>query len=139
MAFVEYHKPCHLCDSSDAVSINEDGSGYCFSCNERIHDYYGNRDYEDNVQDFKTYKNNTMNSNEGVFQTIKDRNKNPLNAKVGNGSKVKVQYKEWESERNGTTYRGLDLKAVQVLNLVTYEQDGDEFDIEDDEEELEEL
>ena len=74
MAFVEYHKPCHLCDSSDAVSINEDGSGYCFSCNERIHDYYGNRDYEDNVQDFKTYKNNTMNSNEGVFQTIKDRN-----------------------------------------------------------------
>jgi len=68
-----------------------------------------------------------------------DRNKNSLDTKVGNGSKVKVQYKPWESERNGTTYRGLDLKAVQVINLVTYEQDGDEFDIEDDEEELEEL
>jgi len=34
-----------------------------------------------------------------------DRNKNPMNVAVGNGSKVKVQYKEWESTWNGTLYK----------------------------------
>lgn len=67
-----------------------------------------------------------------------DRQRNPLVCQVGNGSKVKVQYKPWESTRNGTVYRGLDFQAMQVLELVTYSGDGDEFDIED-EEELEEL
>ena len=30
--FKEYHLPCPACPSSDALSINEDGSGKCFSC-----------------------------------------------------------------------------------------------------------
>ena len=30
--FVKYHVPCPECDSSDAASINEDGSLKCFSC-----------------------------------------------------------------------------------------------------------
>ena len=30
--FVEYHVPCSSCGSSDARSINDDGSSYCFSC-----------------------------------------------------------------------------------------------------------
>ena len=30
--FVKYHLPCHECGSSDAVSVNEDGSAKCFSC-----------------------------------------------------------------------------------------------------------
>lgn len=62
-----------------------------------------------------------------------DRNKNPMNVAVGNGSKVKVQYKEWESTWNGTLYKGLDLQAVQVIELVEYASpDGSEFDIEDE-------
>ena len=62
-----------------------------------------------------------------------DRNKNPMNVAVGNGSKVKVQYKEWESTWNGTMYKGLDLQAMQVIELVEYASpDGSEFDIEDD-------
>jgi hypothetical protein len=62
-----------------------------------------------------------------------DRNKNPMNVAVGNGSKVKVQYKEWESTWNGTLYKGLDLQAMQVIELVEYASpDGSEFDIEDD-------
>jgi len=32
--FVKYHVPCPTCNSSDAVSINEDGSAKCFSCSE---------------------------------------------------------------------------------------------------------
>jgi len=30
--FVEYHVPCSSCGSSDARSINANGSSYCFSC-----------------------------------------------------------------------------------------------------------
>jgi len=62
-----------------------------------------------------------------------DKHKQPMNVAVGNGSKVKVQYKEWESTWNGTVYKGLDLQAMQVLDLVEYASpDGAEFDVEDD-------
>lgn len=66
-----------------------------------------------------------------------DRNREALNCKVGNGSKVKVQYKPWEVERQGTTYKGLDFQGMQVINLVTYNVDGDEFEVEGDDEEME--
>ena len=63
-----------------------------------------------------------------------DQNKQPLNVSVGNGSKVRVQYKEWESTWNGTLYKGLDFQAMQVLELVEYASpDGAEFDIVDGE------
>ncbi|OUW99403.1 MAG: hypothetical protein CBD88_00900 [Flavobacteriales bacterium TMED228] len=66
-----------------------------------------------------------------------DRNREPLDCKIGNGSKVKIQYKPWEVERQGTTYKGLDFQGMQVLNLVTYNMDGDEFEDEGDDEEME--
>ena len=37
--WVEYHLPCNLCKSSDAVSVNEDGSAKCFSCGAFFPDY----------------------------------------------------------------------------------------------------
>jgi len=62
-----------------------------------------------------------------------DKHKQPMNTAVGNGSKVKVQYKEWETTWNGTQYKGLDFQAMQVLDLVEYASpDGAEFDVEDD-------
>jgi len=64
---------------------------------------------------------------------LMDRNKQPMNTSVGNGSKVRVQYKEWESTWNGTVYKGLDFQAMQVLELVEYASaDGAEFDVLDD-------
>ena len=33
MAFVKTHQPCPSCQSSDGMSVNEDGSTYCFVCN----------------------------------------------------------------------------------------------------------
>lgn len=33
MAFVKTHQPCTSCDSSDGMSVNDDGSTYCFVCN----------------------------------------------------------------------------------------------------------
>ena len=69
-----------------------------------------------------------------------DRNKEPLNASVGNGSKVRVQYKEWESTWNGTLYKGLDFQAMQVLELVEYASpDGAEFDVLDSDDDGDQL
>ena len=62
-----------------------------------------------------------------------DGSKNPIDERVGNGSSVKVQYKEWESVWKGKTFKGLDFQAMQVLDLVSVGSvDGGEFDVEDD-------
>ena len=47
-----------------------------------------------------------------------DRHKNPLDTRVGNGSNVRVQYKEWESTWKGQVFKGLDFQAMQVVDLV---------------------
>jgi hypothetical protein len=60
-----------------------------------------------------------------------DKSKNEVDVSVGNGTIGKVQYKEWEVVRQGETYRGLDLQAVQILDLVSFNQAGDEFDVEE--------
>lgn len=62
-----------------------------------------------------------------------DKNKQPLDCNVGNGSSVKIQYKEWESQWKGKTFKGLDFQAMQVLNLIEVgTPDGAEFDSFDD-------
>lgn len=62
-----------------------------------------------------------------------DRMKNEIDVEVGNGSKVKVQYREWEMDRAGKTYQGLEFLAMQVIDLVPYSSGGvgDEFDVEE--------
>jgi hypothetical protein len=49
-----------------------------------------------------------------------DAEKKPLDKIVGNGSKVKVMYKSYDWNYKGKTGKGLDLQAVQVLDLVEY-------------------
>lgn len=69
-----------------------------------------------------------------------DRDKNELDCLVGNGSKVRVQARPWEMVRNGQEFKGLELQAVQVLDLVQYSSgDGDEFDALESEAEVDEL
>ena len=68
MAFVKLHQPCPLCSSSDACSINDDGSAYCFSCNTRIPVYNGGI-----VEDIKTHRMNSINEIEGAFVALNDR------------------------------------------------------------------
>ena len=63
-----------------------------------------------------------------------DAYKNPLDARIGNGAEVKVQYKEWQSEWKGKTFYGLDFQAMQVLSLIEVgSADGAEFDVLDSE------
>ena len=61
-----------------------------------------------------------------------DKSKREIDVTVGNGSHVKVQYKEWDTKWNGQVFKGLDFQAMQDLDLVEYNApDGSEFDIED--------
>ncbi len=55
-----------------------------------------------------------------------DAKKNPIDVLVGNGSQVKVLYKEFEWTFAGKSGRSLDLQAVQVIDLIPY---GEDFDI----------
>ena len=52
--------------------------------------------------------------------TLVDGAKNPLDKIVGNGSKVKVMYKPYEWNFKGKKGMGLDLQAVQVIDLIEY-------------------
>ena len=57
-----------------------------------------------------------------------DESKLDVNTAVGNGSKIKVQYNEYEGEGKFGPYIGLDLQAVQILDLIPYKNaDGSEF------------
>ena len=68
------------------------------------------------------------------------RNLEPLTVNVGNGSKVKVKYKEWESTWNGRNFKGLDFIKMQVIDLVEYQSDDDDDELTAiEEEELEDL
>ena len=59
-----------------------------------------------------------------------DASKNPLDVAVGNGSKVKVQYQPRVIENKYGVFNWLELQAVQVLDLVEYNNgETDEFDI----------
>jgi hypothetical protein len=58
-----------------------------------------------------------------------DQYKKPLDAKVGSGSVVKVQYNEWETTNKYGSFKGLDFQAMQVLDLVEVgSPDGAEFE-----------
>jgi len=68
-----------------------------------------------------------------------DKYKQPMDVNVGNGSRVKVLCKEWDTKWNGQVYKGLDFKAMQVLELVEYggaDRANEAFDVEAEEEEL---
>ena len=89
-----------------------------------------------------TIKRNVNGPNGMVRKAPKllDRNKNEMDCLVGNGSKVKGQARPWEMPRTGQDFTGLELQAVQVIDLVQYSSgDGDEFDAVVEEAEVDEL
>lgn len=78
-----------------------------------------------------TFKRKVNGPNGMVRQAPKllDVNKNPIDELVGNGSKVRVQYSEWETSNKYGNFKGLDFQAMQVIDLVQYKSsDGSEFD-----------
>ena len=96
MAFVKYHQPCPLCGSSDAASLNEDGSAYCFSCDKRVNDYENLlkckpelTPIDDNIEEFKVHQTNSVNEIEGSFAALTDRGISLATAKKYNVKALK--------------------------------------------------
>ena len=80
------------------------------------------------------------NGNSRPVPKLIDKDKKPMTERVGNGSLVKVQYREYPWEYSGRSGTGLDLQAVQVLELVEAEQiaaDGSELRLEEETVEME--
>ena len=103
---------------------------------------------EDTASDFKSRGFNVKETESGPSLIVKrkvngpnglirpapnlfDGAKNEIDVSIGNGSTCNIQYKEWEVVRQGKTFKGLDLQAVQVIDLISFNQAGDEFDVEE--------
>ena len=70
----------------------------------------------------------TANGKENPPPKLVDEDRTPVDITVGNGSKVRVQYREWETTNAYGDFKGLDLQAVQILDLVEHGiPDGNEF------------
>ena len=87
MAFVKFHVACSACESSDAVSVNDDGSAKCFSCGE----FFPN--YQKPVSLNEVYTRENIKMTEipiaqdeyvGVFAALRDRNISEATAKKYN-------------------------------------------------------
>ena len=74
--FVKHKLPCPKCGSSDAVSLNNNGSAKCFSCNAFFPDY-DNADNmstnDNNIVPMKQPETSFLNSYTGVYSAISDR------------------------------------------------------------------
>ena len=70
--FVKHKLPCPKCGSSDAVSLNNNGSAKCFSCNTFFPDY-DNAD-NDTIIPMKQPETSFLNSYTGVYGALTDRN-----------------------------------------------------------------
>ena len=66
LKFVEYHLPCPSCNSSDALSLNENGSAKCFSCGKFFSKYNSHTEIRSDVVDFKDI-------NGGIYSSLSDR------------------------------------------------------------------
>ena len=60
------------------------------------------------------------NGDKNTQPTLVDAGKKPLDKIVGNGSKVKVMYRPYDWNFKGKKGKGLDLQAVQVVDLIEY-------------------
>ena len=100
---------------------------------------------DDTANDFASRGHKVKQEDEGMALVIKrkvngpngmvraaprlfDVDKNEVDVQVGNGSDVRVQFNEYEGEGKYGPYKGLDLQAVQIVDLIPYKNaDGSEF------------
>ena len=118
--FVKYHLPCPLCSSSDAVSLNADGSAYCFSCQEYMREYNAEQEptiinRENETKSFQTQSD---------FAEIVDRNIKTDTCKkygvtvkidsVGNITNHYYPYHDKQGAKIGTKTRFTKLKEFSI-------------------------
>tara|TARA_R110000744_G_scaffold106646_4_gene202964 strand:- start:1146 stop:2816 length:1671 start_codon:yes stop_codon:yes gene_type:complete len=126
------HQPCPLCNSSDAVGINEDNSAKCFSCGEFMPSYTnacGGKDMQTATTTTPTKKPDMV--DEGQFSALTDRKISRATAtKYGvkcvhdlQGNVVKHLYPYYNGhELSATKYRSVKDKDFFVSG--TYNDTG---------------
>jgi twinkle protein len=72
--FVKYHVPCPECKSTDACSINEDGSAKCFSCDAFFPKYSNGTVMSTENYNKSTPTPKVLNAHGGIFAKLTDRN-----------------------------------------------------------------
>ena len=131
--FVECHVPCNSCGSSDARSINDDGSSYCFSCQS----YFPSSDKDiqfikergDNMQEARQLNVTDLGYHSGVSSAIKDRGINEDTCKKygvkvtynGNGLIQKHLYPYYDDKGTmiGTKTRFVKDKQFSIVGSTT--------------------
>jgi len=76
MPFVKHKQPCPLCGGSDPVSVNDNGSGWCFSCASHLPNYStAEVQQTDTITDFEVYQRNSRmdNNSTATFNELTDR------------------------------------------------------------------
>jgi len=77
MPFVKHKLPCPACGGSDPVSVNDNGSGFCFSCRTYLPNYStAEVQHNDDVEtEFEIHQRNSKmnNSSTATFNELTDR------------------------------------------------------------------
>ena len=115
MPFVKHKQPCPACGGSDPVSVNANGSGWCFSCSTYLPDY-GTTEVQqlDTLTEFDVCpKDSTMNHNStATYNALTDRKISLETAKkygvksTTNGTKIDKHYYPY--------YNGHEFAATKV-------------------------
>ncbi len=71
--FVKYHLPCPDCGSSDALSVNKDGSAKCFSCDRFYPKFSNGVSSMENYVSKNTQPPKQINAHGGIFAKLTDR------------------------------------------------------------------
>jgi len=71
--FVKYHLPCPDCGSSDALSVNKDGSAKCFSCDKFYPKFSNGVSSMENYVSKNTQPPKQINVHGGIFAKLTDR------------------------------------------------------------------
>ena len=92
--FVKHKLPCPKCDSSDAVSLNDNGSAKCFSCNTFFPDYDNAYDMSTNdntIVPMKQPETSFLNSYTGIYASLTDRNISEKTARKFNHNRRRMR------------------------------------------------
>ena len=113
------HQPCPLCDSSDAVGVNQDGSAKCFSCGAFMPNYEQACEGKDMAVETKPIETKQPDSvNEGNFIALTDRGISKATAQKY-GVKAVQDLKGQVIKHLYPYYNGHELSATKCRNTVT--------------------
>ena len=113
------HQPCPLCDSSDAVGVNQDGSAKCFSCGAFMPNYEQACEGKDMGVETKPIETKQPDSvNEGNFIALTDRGISKATAQKY-GVKAVQDLKGQVIKHLYPYYNGHELSATKCRNTVT--------------------